>query len=65
MLLPDCCFPPALQALLRHQARLAAASRLLEQQKVLDVLAGGPTSLGYDAGRPAAAIIVFRWETYG
>ncbi|KAG2433567.1 hypothetical protein HYH02_012684 [Chlamydomonas schloesseri] len=49
-----------LQALLRHHARLAAASRLLEQQKVLDVLAAAPTCLGYDAGRPAAAIIVFR-----
>ncbi|GFR40742.1 hypothetical protein Agub_g1352, partial [Astrephomene gubernaculifera] len=48
-----------LQALLRHHARLMAAGRLLEQQKVLDVLALG-SSLGYDTGRPTAALLVYR-----
>ncbi|GLC47101.1 hypothetical protein PLESTM_002026000 [Pleodorina starrii] len=48
-----------LQALMRQHARLVAAGRLLEQQKVLDVLATGP-ELGYDSGRPIASLLVYR-----
>ncbi|GIL92527.1 hypothetical protein Vretifemale_20044, partial [Volvox reticuliferus] len=48
-----------LQALMRRHARLVVAERLLEQQKVLDVLVTGP-KLGYDAGRPVASLLVYR-----
>ncbi|KXZ57020.1 MYO5 protein [Gonium pectorale] len=57
-----------LQALLRQHARIVAAGRLLEQQKVLDVLALGP-DLGYDRGRPVASLLVYRcclrWGSFG
>ncbi|GIL51748.1 hypothetical protein Vafri_7672, partial [Volvox africanus] len=48
-----------LQALMRRHAKLVVTERLLEQQKVLDVLSTGP-QLGYDRGRPVASLLVYR-----
>jgi hypothetical protein len=50
-----------LQALHRLRARLHCAGLLLEQQRVLDALQLG-ADLGYDAGRPVAALLAFRCE---
>ena len=48
------------QALLKKQSSLQLAQTLLAQQRLLAVLSAGPQGLGYDAGRPVAALVAYR-----
>lgn len=61
--IPAAVCSPRLSAIVKMFVPVTVCSRPC-LQVVLDVLRGGPRSLGYDAhGRPLAALVMFRWAS--